>query len=144
MRCKSAGEMDSGEARQARVVLRRWVASLLLLSFFVRAIIPTGYMPDLSAASEGVFKVVICTAAGAKTLALEDSGAPPLPGQQGGHHDQPCSFTAMADVAIPAFDAVQLASPDFRTSNLTPRRAVLLPPPRAGPQLGSRGPPTVL
>jgi hypothetical protein len=121
-------------------VLRWWVAHLLLVAFALRAIIPIGYMPDFSAAAKGVFKVVICSQMGTKTISLDANGKP-IPGQQGDHHDQPCAFTGMAAVAIPAMDAIPLSTPAFDVSPLIPRLAVQLPPARAGPQLGSRGPP---
>lgn len=122
--------------------LRRWVAHLLLFAFVARALVPVGYMPDFSAASKGVFKVVICSATGAKAIAIDADGKQ-VPVQQGDHHDQPCAFTGMAAVALLAVDVIPLAAPEFHVSTLIPRLAVQLPPTRAGPQLGSRGPPQI-
>ncbi|NOT72588.1 MAG: DUF2946 domain-containing protein [Hyphomicrobium sp.] len=121
-------------------VLQRWVTRLLLLAFVGRALVPVGYMPDFSAASNGVFKVVICSAMGAKTIALDGSGKQ-LPDQEDVKHNQPCAFTGMAAVALSALDAIPLEVKEFQTPTFTPRLAVELPPARAGPQLGSRGPP---
>lgn len=124
-------------------VTRWWVTHLLLLAYIARALIPAGYMPDFAAASDGIFKVVICSAMGAKSIAL-DEGDAPLPGPSDGHDDQPCAFAGLVAVAMPALGAFTMATPEFQVSNLYPRVADLLPPARAGPQLGSRGPPQVL
>ncbi|MEQ1671045.1 MAG: hypothetical protein ABL893_09320 [Hyphomicrobium sp.] len=121
-------------------VLRRWAAHLLLLAFVARALVPVGYMPDFSAASKGVFKVTICSQLGSKTIFL-DVNDKPAPNQQGSHHDQPCALTGMAAVALPVIDIVPFSAPVFEVSPLIPRLAVQLPPSRAGPHLGSRGPP---
>lgn len=132
--------MGLGETRQNRRALRRWVSNLLLLAFVVRGLVPVGYMPDFSAGSDGIFKVVICSAMSAKTIVLDDSGKP----LSEVHHDQPCSFAGLAAVVVPEIDAIQLVIPDSEGSNFSPHLAVRLPPTRAGPQLGSRGPPQVL
>lgn len=136
--------MKRGATRQKRVALRRWVSHLLLLAFFARALVPAGYMQDFSAASEGIFKVVICTAGGAKTLTIDDSGRPRLDQQDGHHDDQPCPFGGMAAIVLPALEAIQIGTQEFENSNLSPRLSVQLPPTRAGPQLGSRGPPQIV
>lgn len=121
--------------------LRWWVAHLLLLAIVSRALIPIGYMPDFQSA-DGVFKVVICSGMGAKSVSLDADGNP-LPNQQSSHDEQPCAFAGIAAVALPALDAIPLSAPMFQTSILTPRVAVHLPPSRAGPTLGSRGPPQI-
>ena len=123
-------------------VLRRSAASLLLLAFALRALVPIGYMPDFSATSKGVFKVVICSAMGAKTILLDVDGKP-TPDQKNSDHDQPCAFAGLAAVGLPTPDVAPLAVPEFHFSNLIPRLAHQMPPSRAGPQLGSRGPPQV-
>lgn len=120
--------------------MRRWVAHLLLLAFVARALVPVGYMPDFSAASKGVFKVTICSQMGNKTISLDVNGKP-VPKQQGNHQDQPCAFTGMAAAAVPVLDHIPFSAPVFEVSPLIPLLAVQLPPARAGPQLGSRGPP---
>lgn len=122
--------------------LRQWVASLLTVLFVARALIPTGYMPDFSAAAKGVFKVVICSAGGAKSVVLDADGKP-VPHPKGDQHEQPCAFTGMAAVSLPVIEALAVEAPDFQVSSVIPRLAVQLPPARAGPQLGSRGPPQV-
>lgn len=122
--------------------LKRWLAHLLLLAVAVRALIPIGYMPDFAAAGDGVFKVVICSGMGAKQVALDADGKP-LPDQQASNDGQPCAFAGVAVVALPILDALPLPAPDFQTAALSARTAVDLPPARAGPALGSRGPPQV-
>lgn len=122
--------------------LKRWVSCLLLLAVAARALIPLGYMPDFAAHADGVFKVVICSEMGAKPVALDADGKP-LPGQQTSHEAQPCAFAGLTVVALPDLDAHRPPAPEFQTSALIPRVAVQLPPSRAGPPLGSRGPPQV-
>lgn len=131
-----------GGVRDRQGALRQWVASLLTLLFAARALIPTGYMPDFSAAAEGVLKVVICSAGGAKSVVFDADGMP-LPHPKGDQHEQPCAFTGMAAVSMPVIEALPLELLDFQASPVSPRLAVQLPPARAGPQLGSRGPPQV-
>ncbi|MEQ1715101.1 MAG: hypothetical protein ABL907_03805, partial [Hyphomicrobium sp.] len=138
-----AADMRLVEARHKGAALRQWVSNLLLLTFVARVLVPAGYMPDFSAASEGSFKVVICSAMNAKTIVLDDSGKP-LSDQGQEHHHQPCWFLGSSAVVIPELEAIQFVTRDFEYSNLSPRIAVQLPPTRAGPQLGSRGPPQVL
>ncbi len=143
MRPPSQGKfVNFGGKSIAHGALRQWVASLLTLLFVARALIPVGYMPDFSAATKGVFKVVICSAFGAKTVALDADGTP-IPHPKGDQHEQPCAFTGMAAVSLPVADAMPVEARDFQVLAVIPRLAVQLPPARAGPQLGSRGPPLV-
>ena len=123
-------------------ILKRWLAHLLLLAVGIRALIPIGYMPDFTAAVDGVFKVVICSGMGAKSVAFDADGEP-LPDQDVSHNDQPCAFAGLAVVALPSLDATLPTAPEFQSSTLIPRIAVQLPPSRASPMLGSRGPPQI-
>lgn len=123
-------------------ILRRWVAHLLLIAFIVRALVPAGYMPDFSAAAKGVFKVVVCSAMGAKSISFDADGKP-VPNQQADHPDQPCAFTGMASLALPSSDATPVVMRALQRSISIPHLAVQLPPSRAGPPLGSRGPPQI-
>lgn len=124
----------------ALMTLNGWVARLFLAVFMLRALIPVGMMPDAQAAAEGILKVVICTPAGAKTVALGADGQP-VQDQGAIHHDQPCAFSGLATVALVAPDAPLLLAPIEVTLQTVPALAVTLPPSRAGPPLGSRGPP---
>lgn len=143
MRCKMVRDLVLRKTIQTDSTLRRWVTTLLLLAFVARALVPAGYMPDFSAASSGGFKVVICTTMGAMTIALDDNHQPE-PDQPGNHHDEPCSMAGSASVALPAIDVLLTSAPEFQVSNFDAPLSVQLPPTRAGPQLGSRGPPQVL
>lgn len=119
---------------------RGWMIRLLLAAVVLRALIPVGFMPDFGAAAKGVFKVVICTAAGSKHVMLDADGKP-LPDQKSQHHDQPCAFAGLAAVAVPVLDAQHIVVPLVSVDTYHPTLAVALPPARAGPVLGSRGPP---
>lgn len=134
--------MKFGGVRIRHGALRQWVASLLTVLFVARALIPTGYMPDFSAAPKGMFKVVICSSGGAKSVVFDADGKP-VPHPKGDQHQQPCAFTGMAAVSLPVIEALPVESPDFHVSPVIAHLAVQLPPVRAGPQLGSRGPPQV-
>lgn len=120
--------------------LREWVVRLLLMSFVLRALIPIGYMPDFGAAAKGVFKVVICTASGSKSLALDAKGTP-VPKQKSHHDDQPCAFTGLAAVVLADLQIASLEAPEPNDVTEIRPPSAGLPPVRAGPQLGSRGPP---
>lgn len=122
--------------------LRGWVTQLLLLAVVSRALIPIGYMPDFAAARSGLFKVFICSGMGDKSVALDANGRP-LPEQQSGHNDQPCAFAGLAVVALPALNAMLLPAQVVQSASLIPRIAAQLPPSRATPMLGSRGPPQI-
>lgn len=122
--------------------MRGWIARLLLAAFVVRALIPAGYMPDFSAAADGVLKIVICSASGEKSMTL-DGGQTRAPSHNptSSHDGQPCAFSGLAsatliDVTIGPAHYVSMAA-----STVVAPRAVDVPPARAGPQLGSRGPP---
>ena len=126
-------------------VWKRWVASLLLLAFALRALVPVGYMPDFAAAAKGEYKVVICSAAGSKTISLDADGLPASqqPGDHApaGHDDQPCAFTGIVAMADPEFPGLKISAPVTALEIIAPRRTAELPPARAGPALGSRAPP---
>lgn len=120
---------------------RALIVRALLTAFVLRALIPVGYMPDFGAVSKGVFKVVVCTAQGLKTMSVDLNGEQTPPSKHGGHDHHPCAFSGMATVAAND-DGVVVAVPAYDTAAaIAPQRAVVLPPSRAGPPLGSRAPP---
>ncbi len=125
---------------QSGARLRWWVAHLLLSVFVLRALIPVGYMPDFSAVAQGVFKVVICSASGAKTLTVDSKGHH-VPDKSSPSHDQPCAFAGIAKFATPVLDVIPVASPEVADQPVAFGDFKLRPPVRAGPALGSRGPP---
>lgn len=120
--------------------VRSWLSRAVLCCLILRALIPTGYMPDFGATPAGAFKVVICSAAGTKTIALDRDGNP-LPDRNDGHHGEPCAFGALAQAMSTAPDAAVAASPAYRIVAAADGTDAQLPPVRAGPVLGSRGPP---
>jgi len=119
-----------------------WTIRLVLACFAVRALIPIGYMPDVQVGAKGILKVVICTSAGAKSIAIDAQGKP-APSDKQTHHDQTCAFSGLATVTVASADGVALPPPDFTRSAPIVRVQDVLPPVRAGPVLGSRGPPQI-
>lgn len=120
--------------------LRTRIAGLLVVTFALRAIIPVGYMPDFGALSKGVLSVTICTTQGLKTISVDADGKT-LPGKKHQDQNHPCAFAGIAQVAISVGEiALSLTSYDDAEDQI-PDLAVTLPPLRAGPALGSRGPP---
>lgn len=117
--------------------MNRIFARATLAFFVLRALLPTGFMPDLGALSAGQIELVICTAHG-------DAAAPVnLP--DGAPHKSPgadCPFgMAVAKLfvapVVPA--AYAIAAP---TDGGTPHVVVsTLLPSQQGPPLGSRAPP---
>ena len=89
---------------------RHLALALLVLAFFVRAVIPAGFM--VSASSDTVLTVTICAdaSAGLKQMELVIPGKEPV----GGHSDdaaksQHCAFSSLAKVADSGADPVLLA-----------------------------------
>ena len=120
--------------------IKQWVANLLLIALMLRALVPVGYMPDFAAAAKGEYKVVICSAAGSKTISLDADGIP-VPADPSEQHDQPCAFAGVLAFAGPALEALTISPPATALDIGVPRQSAELPPARAGPVLGSRGPP---
>lgn len=120
--------------------LRAGIAQILLLAFALRALVPVGYMPDLAALSKGTLQVVICTANGSETVLLDAGGKTHK--KTNSHADQPCAFSGLHAAALTA-SVAEPAKPAIEVSRLKFAFEALLPPARAGPALGSRGPPTL-
>ncbi|HPG89666.1 MAG TPA: hypothetical protein PLD46_08425 [Hyphomicrobium sp.] len=122
--------------------VRVFLARLLLLAFCLRALVPVGYMPDLRATAAGHFKVVVCSASGTKSITLDKDGIP-VPDRGAPHRDEPCAFSTLTHSAVTLFDVVAFIAPDHQLVADKPTGDVQLPPARAGPTLGSRGPPQI-
>lgn len=78
-----AGRVVALDHSAARIVNGPRVPPLALLLaalVLLRALIPAGFMPDLSAAASGRFSIVICTAAGTRAGFADATGAPVAPG----------------------------------------------------------------
>ena len=122
---------------------RTWISYVLFLGLALRVLVPSGFMPDAAAAGDGIFKIVICTAVGFKTIAID-----PVTGETQetatGHAGEPCAFTGLAMPVGPHETGVELPAPHAVRIGLGPVEHGLLPPVRAGPVLGSRGPPSLV
>lgn len=119
--------------------LRAGIAQILLLAFVLRALIPVGYMPDFKALSKGGFQIVICTANGSDPIFYRPDGTKHRKEQS--HADQPCAFSGINAVALPDL-AIDAGPPESGgAAHFQVRLEAALPPTRAGPVLGSRGPP---
>jgi len=85
----------------------RLLIIFLSLALVIKSLIPAGYMPDMASLRNGAFKIVICTAYGAKEILLDDKYR--LPGQEkhkqeNGKAHEACPFSAFSYAAItPAF-----------------------------------------
>lgn len=133
-----------GRAARARGVL--WLA---LLALVLRALVPTGYMPDARALHDGRLEVTFCSAAGdlstfSLALASPQAGGDAPAGHDGAKTGAQCPFGLLAHV-VPA------PTPAL-TPILLPAGRYVPPPPayRAlpalaahGPPLGSRAPPSL-
>jgi len=74
---------------------RRLVPLCLMVLILMRAMIPVGFMPDLSGFGQGLFEIVICTGDGARTITAHQDGgaAPPAhPQKRGEHSFDLCAF----------------------------------------------------
>ena len=88
---------------------RHLALALLLLAFFVRAVIPAGFM--VSASSDTVLTVTICAdaSAGLKQMELVIPGKKPAGDHSDGKKVQHCAFSSLAKVADSGADPVLLA-----------------------------------
>lgn len=132
--------MTSVCAHRRRVFSRLWFGRALLLTFVLRALIPQGYMPSFDMSAGGAIKLVICTTQGAKIVSFDAEGQPHND-SSGQHSDQVCAFAGLATASLEAPAAPEIPAP-VRLSVANPGlERFVLPPVRAGPRLGSRGPP---
>ena len=81
----------------------RLLILFLSLTLVIKSLIPAGYMPDMASLQNGSFKIMICTAYGAKEILLDDKYR--LPGQEnhkkdGGKTHEVCPFSAFSYAAI--------------------------------------------
>lgn len=92
----------------AKLLAFRVAITLSAFAMAVRGAIAPGYMPDQSVIGLGIFKLIICTADGLKTVSLEGAGSDR---ETQGHrpHDSPCPFAALGHLAIA--EQLQFSSP---------------------------------
>ncbi len=150
MKAIGVGMIVRGDVIKVRD-LKRWMASVLVVLSLLRALIPLGFMPDLTSAALGDFKLVICTTSGLHVLEAGTGSTLPEPetnqpdrqsdGQPAGH-DQPCAFAVVFADATTMQDYAVL-KPDVPAGRPVLPHQTALPPARAGPALGSRAPPTL-
>lgn len=127
-------EWQTASRRHARL----WAARFFVVCFALRALIPTGFMPDFSAVKDGKISVVICTAQGNKTITVTLDGKPGH--SQSKAHDI-CPFAAApAAGSVPELIQVRATASEANV-RLFPSQADLVIVRQAGPVLGSRGPP---
>lgn len=120
--------------------MRGWLGHTLLIVFFLKALIPMGFMPELSSASGKAFKIVICTASGPKILTAGLDGTPEQK-SVAKHMSDFCALGGVAAVTLPSvtseISGARVGSAERRSFPL----AVALPPARAGPAHSPRAPP---
>lgn len=117
-----------------------WLARLLVATVVLRALVPVGFMPDLSRLASGTIQLVICTGTGSKLVTLDENGKP-VPAKSSAHADQACPFAGSVLTALPQHGGLALSHPQAPAAADLGDLATVLPPARAGPPLGSRGPP---
>ncbi|MDH0736434.1 DUF2946 family protein [Achromobacter spanius] len=126
-------------------VRARGVLWLALLALTLRALVPTGYMPDAAALHEGRLEVTFCSAAGElSTLDLVlDKRAPggPTP-HDAAETGAQCPFGLLAHVApAPTPTVTPILLPIGRPAPPAATYRALPPLAAHGPPLGSRAPP---
>lgn len=115
--------------------VRALFAWLLLAVLCLRALVPPGYMPDLSGLADGGLPLVICSGSIDTTLLVDEQGRPvktaDLPST-----DAPCLYAALAALPVPLLLALALLGPlwpratmAFAPSSSTLRVPAYLRPP---------------
>ncbi len=99
--------MPSRNSNLASLSLSHGLTVLLLAAFMLRALIPTGWMPQTSDGADGV-TLVICTVAGLQEIALGPEGQPQPAddGSQANAGHDPCPFASVAKFTPPALTAI--------------------------------------
>jgi hypothetical protein len=125
--------------------IRRFTLCLMLLVLSLRALVPTGFMPDTGALRDGRLEMTFCTAAGGmRTFTVDSRGDPaPASGGEQTHQVTDCPFSLLT--ALPAM--LSMAPVIVGLALLAwsvppaPRHAARPSMPAQGPPLGSRAPP---
>ena len=143
-----AGPVVALDHSAARIVNGPGVPPLALLLaalVLLRALIPAGFMPDLSDAASGRFSILICTAAGTRALIADPTGAPKAPGdaEHASVVEGLCPFAAAGAMALAGLMVV-LARPRRPLARALPPSSEAVAGRRypAG-SLGPRAPPLV-
>jgi hypothetical protein len=85
---------------------------MLLTAFMLRALIPTGWMPQASTTGDG-FTLVICTVAGLQEVTLGSDGHPTGNSDQANAGHDPCPFAAVAKFTPPALTPLLILPTDY-------------------------------
>lgn len=138
----SALTLPSRTAGAPRVRGVLWLAFLAIL---LRALVPTGYMPDARALHDGRLEVTFCSAAGDLStlkIALSPDGKRGGAGHSSADTGAQCPFGLLAHVTpAPAAQTAPLALAISRAAPFPPARVAVPVQPAQGPPLGSRAPP---
>jgi len=138
----SALTLPSRTAGAPRVRGVLWLAFLAIL---LRALVPTGYMPDARALHDGRLEVTFCSAAGDLStlkIALSPDGKRGGAGHSSADTGAQCPFGLLAHVTpAPAAQTAPLALAVSRAAPFPPARVAVPAQPAQGPPLGSRAPP---
>lgn len=138
----SALTLPSRTAGAPRVRGVLWLAFLAIL---LRALVPTGYMPDSRALHDGRLEVTFCSAAGDLStlkIALSPDGKRGGAGHSSADTGAQCPFGLLAHVTpAPAAQTAPLALAVSRAAPFPPARVAVPVQPAQGPPLGSRAPP---
>lgn len=138
----SALTLPSRTAGAPRVRGVLWLAFLAIL---LRALVPTGYMPDARALHDGRLEVTFCSAAGDLStlkIALSPDGKRGGAGHSSADTGAQCPFGLLAHVTpAPAAQTAPLALAVSRAAPFPPARVAVPVQPAQGPPLGSRAPP---
>lgn len=120
---------------------------LTVLSFLCRAMIPVGYMPDLSGKRDSTFSITLCVGGNLAVMQMGLSDDTGKASGDTGFNGQDCPFGISAtQKLIPGQNALALAGTAVAFHPAVPslRNQALPPMPALGPPLGPRAPPTNL
>jgi hypothetical protein len=129
-------------------LLRELFAFALILSIFVQALVPSGWMPARSTA-DGRITLSICSISGAKTVVVDRNGeivAGPASedssDDQNNHLDQICPFATgnLLALADPLPKSFAFVASTFKRTGLHFDKLTIVAG-YAGPPIGSRAPP---
>ncbi|WP_342365336.1 DUF2946 family protein [Allopusillimonas soli] len=112
-----------------------------------RAVVPAGYMPDLSGGRDGRFTITLCTMLGSlQTQQIDLADDAGKSSSSDGVSAQDCPFGLVISQALmPAQDVPLPAQAIVHATVAVVHGHQALPPlPPVGPPLGSRAPPVVL